>query len=154
MFHDMRVSDLMEHDVLTLDCNDSLDLVDDLMRLGRIRHMPILSEGQLVGIVSQRDLFRAAISSVLRFRPEAERDWLAQIAVRQVMTTSVFTVTPDASMRSAVELMIAKRIGCVPVVEKGAVVGLLSESDCLRYLAHVLDLSETRQQLPEAPPSA
>ena len=50
----MRVRDLMERDVLTLDSNDSLDLADDLMRLGHLRHMPIVSAGQLVGIVSQR----------------------------------------------------------------------------------------------------
>jgi CBS domain-containing membrane protein len=149
----MRVRDLMERDVLTLDNSDTLDLADDLMRLGRIRHMPIVSGGQLVGIVSQRDLFRAAVSSVLGFRRTAERDWLAQIATRDVMTTNVFTIAPDAPMRSAVELMLAKRIGCLPVVEKGALIGLLSESDCLRYLGHLLDLAEEKRELPELPPS-
>jgi CBS domain-containing membrane protein len=150
----MRVRDLMERDVLTLECTDTLDLADDLMRLGRIRHMPIVSGGQLVGIVSQRDLFRAAISSVLGFRRTAERDWLAQISTRAVMTTNVFTILPDASMRSAVELMLAKRIGCLPVVENGALLGLLSESDCLRYLAHLLDLAEGKQEIAELPAGA
>jgi len=150
----MRVRDLMERDVLTLDSNDSLDLADDLMRLGHLRHMPIVSAGQLVGIVSQRDLYRAAISSVLHFRPTAEREWLAKISIREVMTTNVFTLPPDASMQDAVKVMLAKRIGCLPVVEKGALVGLLSESDCLRYLAHLLDLAEGKRGLPELPPSA
>lgn len=147
----MRVGDLMEHDVLTLESSDSLDLVEDLMRLGRIRHMPIVSAGQLVGVVSQRDLFRAGISSVLNFRPAAESAWLAKILVQEVMTTRVFTVTPDVSMRDAIELMLNKKIGCLPVVEGGKLVGLLSESDCLRYLAHLLDLAEVKQTLPELP---
>jgi CBS domain-containing protein len=69
------------------------------------------------------------------------------------MTTNVFTVRPDASMRSAVELMLAKRIGCLPVVENGTLVGLLSESDCLRYLARILDLAEGKRDLSELPPS-
>jgi acetoin utilization protein AcuB len=149
----MRVRDLMETDVLTLECSDSLDLVDDLMTLGRIRHMPILSDGQLVGLVSQRDLFRAAISSVLNLRRSAEREWLAKISVREVMTTHVFTIAPDATMRSAVELMLAKKIGCLPVVEHGKVVGLLGESDCLRHLARLLDIGEARAALPEMPPA-
>ena len=68
----------MQPEVVTLDASDSLSLADDVMRLGRIRHMPVVADGRLVGILSQRDLFRAAISSVLQFRPAAEREWLAQ----------------------------------------------------------------------------
>lgn len=143
----------MEQDVLTLESSDSLDLVDDLMNLGRIRHMPIMSAGQLVGVISQRDLFRAAVSSVLNLRRTAERDWLAKISVREVMTTHVFTIAPDAPMQSAVEVMLKKKIGCLPVVENGKLLGLLSESDCLRYLAHLLDLAATKQALPELPPT-
>ena len=145
----MRVRDLMERNVLTLDCTENLDLVEDLMTLGRIRHMPIVSDGQLVGLVSQRDLLRAGISSVLHLCRTAEKTWLAKISVRQVMTTHVFTIGPDEPMRNGVELMLKKKIGCLPVVENGAVVGMLSETDCLRYLAHVLDIDEIRHVLPE-----
>src|SRR5512147_2547973 len=98
----MLVCDLMEREVVTLDASDSLDLADDIMRLGRIRHMPVLAGGKLVGILSQRDLFRAAISSALQLRPAAERQWLAKISVREVMTTSVCTVAPTATVHEAV----------------------------------------------------
>jgi CBS domain-containing protein len=67
------------------------------------------------------------------------------------MTTTVFTVAPAATAREAVTLMLEKRIGCVPVVEEGKLVGLLSESDCMRYLARLLDISDVKQQLPELP---
>jgi CBS domain-containing membrane protein len=145
----MYVKDLMAREVLTLEACDSLDLVSDLMRLGRIRHMPIVAKGRLVGILSQRDLFRAACSSVLRVRPAAEREWLAKIAVQEVMTRPVFTVAPEASLRDAVAIMIEKRIGCLPVVEDERLVGLLSESDCLRHLARLLEISEVKHDLPE-----
>jgi CBS domain-containing membrane protein len=69
------------------------------------------------------------------------------------MTTNVFTVPPEAAIHTAVDVMLAKRIGCVPVVTAGRVVGLLSETDCMRYLAHLLDLSEAKSALPELPPS-
>jgi len=141
----------MEAEVVTLDVGDHLDLADDIMRLGRIRHMPVTSGKTLVGILSQRDLFRAAISSALQLRPAAERQWLSKIPVREVMTTQVFTIAPEASIRSAVEQMVGQRIGCLPVVEHEQLVGLLSETDCMRYLARLLDISETKQQLPDLP---
>ena len=145
----MNVRDLMEQDVVTINASDHLDLVDDIMRLGRFRHMPVMSGTKLVGIVSQRDLFRASISSVLQFRLAAEREWLARIAVCEVMTSDVCTIEPSAPMRTAVQLMLDKRIGCLPVLESGKLVGLLSESACMRCLAHMLDISQTKQQLPE-----
>jgi CBS domain-containing protein len=145
----MYVRDLMETEVVTLNAADTLDLADDIMRLGRIRHMPITAQGKLVGILSQRDLFRAAISSALQLRPAAEREWLAKIPVREVMTTTVFTVSPTATVHEAVKLMLDKRIGCLPVVEDDKLAGLLSETDCMRYLARLLDISDVKQQLPE-----
>jgi acetoin utilization protein AcuB len=147
----MFVRDLMQTEVVTLEVGDTLDLADDIMRLGRIRHMPVTAHGQLVGILSQRDLFRAAISSALQLRPAAEREWLAKIHVREVMTTKVFTIDPDARVHDAVTRMIEKRVGCLPVVQTSQLVGLLSESDCLRFLARLLDISDVKQHLPELP---
>jgi CBS domain-containing membrane protein len=147
----MLVRDLMEREVVTLEAGDSLDLADDIMRLGRIRHLPIVARGQLVGILSQRDLFRAAVSSLLQLHRSAEREWLAHVPVQAVMTAPVVTAEPAMPVRTAAEIMAAKRIGCLPVVEDGKVVGLLSESDCLRYLIHVLAIAETKGRLPELP---
>jgi CBS domain-containing protein len=149
----MHVRDLMQREVATLDASDRLDLADDIMRLGRIRHLPILSGGRLVGILSQRDLFRAAVSSVLQMARATEREWLNAVPVAAVMTSDVFTVGPETSVRDAVELMIERKIGCLPVVDRGELVGLVSETDCLRYLAHVLDIAEEKEALPELPTS-
>jgi len=145
----MYVRDLMSREVVTLEAGDRLDLADDIMRLGRIRHLPVVSGEELVGILSQRDLFRAAVSSLLQLGGEAERKWLATISVQSVMTPVVFTVGPDLPIRTAVGIMIDRRIGCLPVVEDGKLVGLLSESDCMTHLAHLLDLAEERDRLPE-----
>jgi CBS domain-containing protein len=129
----------MTTEVVTLDAGDHLDLASDIMNLGRIRHMPVVRNGKLVGILSQRDLFRGAVSSALLFRPAAEREWLAKIRVAEVMTADVVTAEPDWPVRHAVEVMLEDRIGCLPVVDaEDRVVGLLSESDCLRLLASYL----------------
>jgi CBS domain-containing protein len=150
----MRVRDLMEPEVVTLAATDTLDFAGDLMQLGRIRHLPVVAPGdRLVGILSQRDLFRAAVSSLLQFQHDAQRAWLAKIRVEAVMTPNVITIDPGAAIRQAVDLMLEHRIGCLPVVEAGRLVGLLSETDCLRHLAHVLDLGEVKERLPELAPA-
>jgi CBS domain-containing membrane protein len=147
----MYVRDLMQREVVTLDVDENLGLADDIMRLGRIRHMPVTARGRLVGILSQRDLFRAAISSVLQFRAGAGREWLATIPVREIMTTHLYTIAPAAPIKEAVRLMLDKRIGCLLVVENEQLAGMLSETDCMQYLVRVLDTADTKQQLPELP---
>jgi CBS domain-containing protein len=134
----MTVGELMQREVVTLKADDTLDLAEDIMRLGRIRHMPVLAGERLVGLLSQRDLFRAAISSVLQFRPTAEREWLAGIHVREVMIETLVTTTPQTPIREAARLLVEKKIGCLPVLEGERLVGLLSESDCLDYLVRKL----------------
>jgi acetoin utilization protein AcuB len=147
----MLVRDLMQRDVATLRVTDTLGLADDIMELGRIRHLPVVSADVVVGVVSQRDLYRAAVSSMLQMPRSAEREWLGRIPVVNVMSPKVVTVAADASIHTAIELMLSHRIGCLPVVEHGKLVGLVSESDCLRYLARVLGISEEKAGLPELP---
>jgi CBS domain-containing protein len=147
----MLVRHLMETEVLTLHEDDHLDIADGTMRFSRVRHIPVVSDGEVVGIVSQRDLFRAGISSVLAFRGKAEREWLAKIPIDEVMTAPVFTIGPEEPIRSAVAIMLNKRIGCLPVVESGKLVGIVSETDCLRYLARVLEIEGAKEGLPELP---
>ncbi len=123
---------------MTLAVDEHLNLASDLMRLGRVRHMPVLSHGRLVGIVTQRDLFRAAVSSVLGFRPAVEREWLAKIRVAEVMTKPVITARSDWTVRQAVDVMLEHRIGCLPIVDGERLEGLLSETDCLGLLGRLL----------------
>jgi CBS domain-containing membrane protein len=149
----MYVRDLMRPEVATLYADDTLDLADGIMRLGRIRHLPVVSGDRVVGVVSQRDLFRAAVSSVLQVARPTEREWLGKIPVAAVMTPDPFTVGPETSVRTAVAVMMERKIGCLPVVDRGQLVGIVSETDCLRYLAHVLDIAEEKELLPELPPA-
>jgi len=139
----IRVREVMRTELITLEKDEHLTLASDLMKLGRIRHMPVLSHDRLVGIVTQRDLFRAAVSSVLGFRPAAEREWLTKIRVAEVMTKDVVTAGPDWPVSQAVDVMLERCIGCLPVVDGERLVGLLSETDCLRLLARFLSPAGT-----------
>jgi CBS domain-containing protein len=145
----MLIRDLMQREVVTLRARDNLGLAEEIMQLSRIRHLPVLSAGVVVGIVSQRDLYRAAVSCMLQLRRSAEREWLASVPVRAVMSANVITAAPDDTVHTAVELMLRHRIGCLPVVEHRKLVGLVSETDCLRHLARVLGVAEEKAGLPE-----
>jgi CBS domain-containing protein len=129
-----RVKDIMVKEVSTLGRNDTLDLADDIMTLDRIRHLPVLEEGQVVGVVSQRDLFRSALAAALGYGEKAQKTLLRTIRVKEVMSEPAITVSPEATVKEAARLMIEKKIGCLPVVERHALVGIVTETDILRYV--------------------
>jgi CBS domain-containing protein len=137
----LRVRDLMTPEVATCRRNDKLSLADDLMRLGRIRHMPVLEDrgDELVGVVSQRDLFRGALARALGYGAHAQSKVIGLLAIKDVMTTDPVTIAPDAPLGEAARLMAARKIGCLPVVEDGKLIGLLTESDFLRLATEEFD---------------
>lgn len=133
------VSDLMTSEVVTLERNETLDLADRIMSLGRIRHMPVLDEdGALCGVVSQRDLFRGALATALGYGTAAQDKLLAALRVKEVMTTELFTATPDMPIAEAARVMLHHKIGCLPVIDGDRLVGLITEAD---FVKHVADLS-------------
>jgi len=147
----MQVRHLMQHDVLRMTADETLDVAQDVMRLGGVRHIPVVDGDRLVGLVSQRDLLHAAASSMLELASERERAWLGTVAVRDVMTTRLHTVGPDQPVADVVALMLEHKVGCLPVVDGGRLVGIVSETDCLRHLARVLDIDVAKHALPELP---
>ena len=132
---DLTVRSIMTRDPIILGRNDTLDLAEDIMNLRRIRHMPVVDEGSIVGIVSQRDLFRSALVTALGFGRETQTAVIKTIKIKEIMTEHVITISPDASVKEAARMMIDKKIGCLPVVDGENLVGLLTETDILRYFA-------------------
>ena len=132
--HDTPVSEVMQSDFMHLSPDDGLDFVAEIMDLGRVRHFPVLSDGGLVGIVSQRDLLAASLTRVLDFEGIHRRAFLSSVKVEAVMTRAVHTVPPEMSLAEAARLLDRHKIGCLVVVATGgAPVGLLTESDLLAH---------------------
>jgi CBS domain-containing protein len=131
---DAMVKDIMTKEVLTLGRNDTLDSADDVMALARIRHLVVLDEGRVVGVVSQRDLFRSALVVALGYGEKAQKALLRTIRVKEVMSEPAITVSPEASAKEATRLMLEHKIGCLPVVEGRTLMGIVTETDLLRYV--------------------
>jgi CBS domain-containing protein len=135
----MKVEDVMMREVVTFKEDDTLSLVNDLMTLGRIRHFPVVDpSGCPVGMLSQRDLFRAALSERLGLGPRAQRDFLDTLQVRDQMSKPPITAAPGEDLAAAVERMIENKVGALVVVENGKLAGLLTETDLLRVLGEML----------------
>ena len=131
------VRDIMTSEVTTLDRNDSLQLAKDIMTLGRVRHFPVVEDGKVVGVVSQRDLYKASLGSVMKYGEKAQRSFLEGIAIKEVMNDPPITIAPHATVQEAARLMMEKKIGCLPVLEGPKLVGLITETDMLKLVAEM-----------------
>lgn len=128
------VSDIMMSAPVTLAPDDNLDLASNVISLGRIRHIPIVEAGKLVGLITARDLIGTAANRIFGLKKTSKAALLKSLPVKEVMRKRVATVRPDTPIKNAARLMADKRIGCVPVVAHGALVGLVTTTDILRYV--------------------
>lgn len=131
-----RVGSLMSSELLSVEQNQKLSTVEDVMRMGRVRHVLVVDEdGELVGVVSQRDLFLGGLLRALGYGSRAKEHALDTLRVKDAMKTELVTTSPDTSLESAARLMAEKKIGCLPVLEAGRLVGILTEGDFVLWAA-------------------
>jgi CBS domain-containing protein len=98
--------------------------------------LPVLTDdGDLCGIITQRDLFRGALLRALGFGSRAEDQMLRKVVVKEAMTEDPLTVAPDTPLRDAARQMIEQKVGCLPVVEGDKLVGILTEGDFARFVS-------------------
>jgi acetoin utilization protein AcuB len=133
----MIVEDVMSRNVVTLTPEQTLGDAIILLRRDRIRHLPVVEGQKLLGIVTDRDVKRATPSVLTGVRKDQYDNSLITITVAQVMTREPITVAGRAPLKSAVEIFINTRVGALPVVEDGQLVGILTDVDILR-VAHDL----------------
>jgi CBS domain-containing membrane protein len=137
----LKVRDLMSPDVETLFIEETMDLANTIITLGRIRHLPVVERsGKLVGVLSHRDLLRAFAELYREGRGDADQE---RVSVSDIMTKDVTTVGPDDPLLDAAEIIWENKFGCLPVVVDDHVVGILTESDFVRSTIQQLS-SEVR----------
>jgi acetoin utilization protein AcuB len=128
----MQISDVMTRNVITAPPGMSLALAQRLMDDHRIRHLPVVQEGQLVGLVSDRDI-RQALPSPTTTLTQAEFTYkMGTLAIATCMTREVVTVPPEVDMVQGMRQLLAGPYGCVPVLTGGQLVGIVTAIDLLR----------------------
>ena len=129
------VRDIMRGKPVTIGAGDALSTVEDIMRLGGVRHLPVVRGGKLVGVVSERDLLRVSLSNLTEFGTEERRAFLHVVEIARVMSAPPIVIDPEASVTEAARVMAIHKIGCLPVVEGEELLGIVTETDLLRYFA-------------------
>jgi CBS domain-containing membrane protein len=133
----LRVAQVMSPAVRTLSCEEHLEIADEVMSAHRIRHLPVVdARGVVCGIVSQRDLFRGALAKALGYGRTAERRLHSTLRVKEVMSPKVVTIGPFEPLANAARLMLEHKVGCLPVIDGGKLLGILTESDFVKLALH------------------
>jgi CBS domain-containing protein len=127
------VGQFMSTDLFTVRPDDLVDLAANLMDWRHVRHVPVKTDaGRLVGLISHRDLLRLFARGLTRASAEP-------VTVRSIMKSDPVSVSPSTPTLDAVELMRAKRVGCLPVVENGLLVGIVTAQDFLDASARLFE---------------
>jgi len=134
----MYVRDKMSRNVITITPDQSLRMARERMRKHGIRRLPVVKDGQLVGMVTDRDVRQAWASPATSLSTHELLYLLDRVMVQEVMTPKVLTVTPDTPLVEAARLLHDHKIGGLPVVDGRAVVGIITEMDLLEAFIEFL----------------
>jgi CBS domain-containing membrane protein len=132
---DLHVRDVMTTDVKTLRRNDRISMAEELMKVGRFRHVVVLDEDDRVaGVISHRDIFYGALAWTIGQSRSAHDRVLQSRPAKDVMQANPLTIDPDVPLGDAARVLMERKIGCLPVVEGDRLVGILTEGDFLALL--------------------
>jgi len=135
----MLVGERMTRNPVTIRDDQSIDDGLHLMRERKVRRLPVLDDsGRMVGMVSDKDLLHAAPSPATSLSVYELHYLLAKLTIKQVMTSPVITTIPDTPLEEAARIMADNKIGGLPVLESGNLVGIITETDIFKILVELL----------------
>jgi CBS domain-containing membrane protein len=135
----MTVSELMTTDVVTLTEDETLAHAQRCMARGRIRHLPVVREGALVGLITHRDLLAASFSIFAEVNASEQRRIFDTVRVVEAMHRDVVSVSPRLSVSKAARILLENKYGCLPVVDDDQQLkGIVTEADFLRLTVQLL----------------
>jgi acetoin utilization protein AcuB len=138
----MRIRDIMTKNPITVDSETLVLDAQKIMEENNIRRLPVVDKGKLVGILTQHDLLEAAPSPATSLSIHELNYLLSKMKVKEIMKKNPVTLTPDTLFEEALRIGQDKKIGSFPVVDKGKLVGISTESDIVRFLTRALGLRE------------
>jgi len=151
----MLVKNWMSKEVISVDASEAMKDANQLLREHKIRMLPVMDKGKLVGVVTDRDLKRASASDANALDVYELLYLLSKIRVREIMTQDPVTVPPDFTVEETAEILLKHKISGVPVVDSDAVVGVITQSDIFRAMIRLTGLKmrgiQFAFQIPEEP---
>jgi len=138
----MRIRDVMTKNVITVSPDTLVVDAEKIMKENNVHRLPVVEEGELVGIVTKYDVLEASPSPATSLSVYELNYLLGRMQVREIMTEQPYIVAPDTPFEEALAVGQREKIGSFPVVEDRKLVGIATESDIVRFLARVMGLGE------------
>jgi len=129
-----QLSEIMNRTLITVDTRASLRQAQRILDRRNIRHLFVMDGKRLVGIVTDRDLRKAAPSSKSPLTTSEREEFMDELKVVEVMLRKLITASSSTTVREAAKVMVREKIGCLPVVDGKTLVGIVTETDLLEIL--------------------
>jgi len=143
----MLVSKKMQRNVITISKNERMTTAKKILQEKNIRHLPVVDGKKLVGLVTNMDIRKAEASPATSLEIRELHYLLDKLTVGEIMTKNIITISPDISVEEATTLLHDNKIGCLPVVEDGNLVGMITENDVMEILIEVMGMKEKGSRL-------
>ncbi|MEW7864823.1 CBS domain-containing protein [Aeromonas diversa] len=142
----ITLSEIMTENPFTLGPENSLKQAVELMSQEKIRHIPIVNhEHQLLGLVTLSDVLASRESKLFVITQEREAEFTDSVRLDEIMTRNVAWVDPHAGIKEAALYLQRHKYGCLPVVERGKLVGIVTDSDFIGVAINLLEVMEERE---------
>jgi acetoin utilization protein AcuB len=143
----MLVRKKMKKDLITITKDERMTTARKIIKEKNIRHLPVVDGKRLIGLVTNMDIRKAEASPATSLEIRELHYLLDKLTVGEIMTRNVITISPDISVEEATTLLHDNKIGCLPVVEDGNLVGMLTENDVMEILIDVMGMNEKGSRL-------
>ena len=145
----MLVQDIMQRGVVVVSPETTLTRLTELLQRRGIRHLPVVDQGNLVGIISDRDL-KGAIASFAATASESGAHVLSRLdhlTARDIMTRAVITIAPMFPVEEAARVMVTKKISALPVTEGERLLGIVTDTDVLQLFIRAMGVTEPSSRI-------
>jgi len=143
----MLVRKKMHKDLVTVTKDERMTVAKKIIKEKNIRHLPVVDGKKLIGLVTNMDIRKAEASPATSLEIRELHYLLDKLTVGEIMTRNVITISPDISIEEATTLLHDNKIGCLPVVEDGVLVGMITENDVMEILIEVMGMKEKGSRL-------
>lgn len=133
------VKDIMTTNVITLSSSDKLENAEKLFKKNNIRHIPIVDNGEIVGMLSYSDLLRLSFADLTNEEFEIDAFIYEMFTIKQIMAKNLTMVPPNTTIKKVAQMLVEKEFHALPIVKDEKLLGIVTSTDLSRYLVAKLN---------------
>jgi CBS domain-containing membrane protein len=138
---ELTVADLMTTDLFTLFEDDNITLAEEMMKWRNIRHIPVINDkNEIVGLITSRDILKISVSTLAGISQKDQRMLHDRIQAKDVMQKKILTIPMKTPLYTAAKLLSSNKVGCLPIIGNGKLVGIITEADFVKFFTKKVDI--------------